>query len=180
MTSTDSSIVRLEGSDARIRSLTKDVSGRASIIVRGSEGVMYVGIPNGERGWLDKVAKDHGVNQAVIDMLPEHERAPCGTLTTGLRGHTGRCKKCAALRPQKPRDGEVKTVLKVEGLHKLNLDGLLGFMKGKMEEAFALAQEYDTVIKAIEKIPELKAQMDKLTAQMGDHRQALKYFIEKK
>lgn len=180
MTSTQPSVVRLEGTDTRIRKLMKDLNGRATILVRGGKGVVYAGVPNQELGWLDKIARDIGVKKAEIPAFPKYEKAPCGVFTTAPHYHVGRCRKCAALRPQKSHDGESKTVVRVEGLHDLTLNGLIGLMKGKMDEAMALAQEYDTVVKALEKVPELQLQLGALTKQIDEHRQALKYFTEKR
>lgn len=177
MTSSQMSVVRIEGTDAHMRMFLKDVNSRASKIVRDGSAV-YVAVPAQELGWLDKIARDVGVKKLEVQEFPVHKKAPCGVFTTQLRYHIGRCKTCAALRPSKPKDGPVRTVLHVEGLHDLSINGLLSLMKQKMDEAFALAQEYDTVIKAIEKIPALEEQIKTLQKQMIEHRAALEYFSE--
>lgn len=177
MTSAES-IVKLEGSMAKIRKLMKDADGRATRIVRGNEGTIYLCMPNHELGWIDKIAKDIGVKKAEVCSLPSYGKALCGVLTVNPGKHSAQCKKCRALMPAKPHDGEVRTVIKVEGLHDLSLNGLTSLMKGKMDEAMAIAQEYDTIIKAVEKIPELETQLEVLKRQIAEHRQALKYFMK--
>lgn len=170
--------VRLEGTKARMRKLMKDISSRATTIIRGVEGIIYVALPSQELSWIDKVAKDDGVHKAEIQGLPKHDRALCGVLTVNLHKHIGRCRKCQELKPRKPHSGEVITVAKVEGLQELSLNGLISVMKQKMDEAMALAQEWDIAIKAVEKIPELQAQVNVLSKQMEEHRQALELFTK--
>lgn len=177
---TTPAFVRLEGTPTRIRKVMKDVNGRVSKIIRGNEGLIYVELPSQELGWIDKVAKDLGVKKVEMSTLPTHSRAPCGALTVNLRGHSGRCKKCADLRPLKPHNGEARTVVKVEGLHNLTLDGLISLMKVKRDEALTIAQEYDTTIIAVEKLPTIQVQLEEITKQMDNQRQALKYFMERK
>lgn len=175
MTSSQMPIVRVEGTKARMRKFLKDVNNRASKVVRDGNAA-YLALPAQELGWLDKVTRDTGVKKLDAREFPAHEKAPCGVLTTRLRYHIGRCKKCAALRPPKPHNGECKTVLKVEGLQDMTLGGLIVLMKSKMDEALALAQEYDTTIKALEEIPTLQGQLGVLQKQIAEHRQALDYF----
>lgn len=176
MVNTNLSIVRLEGSKVRVHRLLKDINGRASIVVHGGSGILYVGVPSCELGWLDKVARDIGCKKQEMQGLPEYGEAPCGLLTTSVAHHTPRCKKCTALRPPKPHNGEAVTVVKVEGLHDLTFNGLLELMRKRMDEALVLAQEYDTVIKAAEKIPELETQLKTYQEELGDHKQALRHF----
>lgn len=175
-TNTNLSIVRLEGSRIRIHRLLKDIDGRASVVVHGAAGTLYVGVPSCELGWIDKVARDIGCKKLEVQSLPEHKKALCGILTTSVKHHTPRCKKCISLRPPKPHNGKAVTVVKVEGLHDLTFSGLIELMKKRMDEAFMLAQEYDTVIKAAEKIPELESQLKTYQEQLGDHKQALRHF----
>lgn len=179
MTVGNTSVVRIEGTLAHMGKFLKDVSNRASKVVRGSSGVVYVELPSSELGWLDKVAKDTNVKKLEIPHLPTYKTAPCGILTTALYSHVPRCKKCAALRPPKPHDGEAATVVKVEGLEDLTLWGMIDFMKKRMDEALLLAQEYENVIKAVENIPELESQIKRLQEQLGNHKQAVKYFTER-
>lgn len=177
MTNSQMSIVKIEGTNTRMRKFLKDVNSRASKIVRDTSAV-YVAVPAQELGWLDKVAKDVGVKRLEVQEFPANKQAPCGIFTTQLRYHTGRCKKCAALRVSKPQSGECKTVLKVEGLQDFSINGLLSLMKQRMDEALGLAQEYDTTIKAIENIPALEEQTKTLQRQVAEHREALKFFSE--
>jgi len=180
MVSSQMPIVKIEGTEAHVRNFLKDVAGRATKIVRDKDSTVYVAIPAQELGWIDKIARDTNVKKTEVHIFPMHEKAACGVFTTRLRYHTGRCKQCTALRPPKPCNSEVRTVVKVEGLHDLTLGGLVALMKGKMDEAMALAQEYDTVVKAIEMVPELQSQLGTLNKQIDEHRQALKYFMERK
>lgn len=180
MTAPNTAIVKLEGSKGRIRKLMRDINGRAHKLVRGTEGVIYAEMPSQELSWMDKIAHDIGVKKLEVWEFPKHEQAPCGVYTVEVGRHKGKCKSCQAILSRKrPHDGEARVVAKLEGaksLDELSLNGLVGLMKGKMDEALQLAQEYDTVIKAVEKIPELNEQMKKLNEQVSEHKSALKYF----
>ncbi|KKK60839.1 hypothetical protein LCGC14_3020320, partial [marine sediment metagenome] len=89
------SSVKLEGTEYRIHKVFKDLNGRASIVIKGGKGILYVGVPSSELGWLDKVTKDIGVKKHEITILPKYGKAPCGILVVNLHQHVGRCKTCA-------------------------------------------------------------------------------------
>lgn len=185
MASPNLQAVKLEGTEAHIKKILRHLDGRATVVVRGAKTELFVAVPGSELGWLDKVAHDMGCKKLEIPELPEHEKAPCGILTTDVRHHKARCKECLKLKPEKPapvprttrsRNGKAQTVVKVEGLHDLTLEGLVTFMKNRMEDALALASEYDTVLKALEKIPELEDKLGQFQGELDSHRNALKYF----
>lgn len=170
-------IVMVDGTKAHIRMFLKDINHRASKVVHDGN-VVYVALPAQELSWLDGIAKDTGVRRREVPKFPAHGKAPCGLLTTKLRYHMSRCRKCTVLRAPEPQHGESKTVVKVEGLHDLTLSGLVELMRRKMDESLALAQEYDTVLKALEKMPALQEQLTELQRQIAEHQQALGYFMK--
>lgn len=175
MTAQTAAFVKLEGTKARTRRLMHDVSGRAQRIVRGNAGTLYIQLPSSELGWIDKVAGDIGVRKVEVQQLPVYFMAPCGVFTVNVGNHKGQCKKCQAIL-RKPHDGEVKTVAKVEGLQSMDINSLIAVMKQRADDALSLAQEYDSVIKALEKIPELQKQLESMAKQLDEHRQAIKCF----
>ncbi len=100
MTSANMASVRLEGSEQHIRKILKDLNGRATLIIRGSGKVLFVGVPTSELHWLDKVAKDIGCTKQELPSLPAHQKALCGILSVSKKYHEGNCKACAIVRSQ--------------------------------------------------------------------------------
>lgn len=157
MTSANLASVRLEGSETRIRKILKDLNGRATVIIRGSGKVLYVGVPTSELGWLDKVARDIGCTKQVLPSLPAHKKALCGILTVSKRYHEGRCKACAIARAQMgqagkeastktPKASASTTVGKIEPGQKFDLNGVIASLELTHDRVFNQLEVLENLI----------------------------------
>jgi len=155
MTSANLVSVRLEGTEPRIRKILKDLNGRATVIIRGSGKVLFVGVPSNELGWLDKVARDIGCTKHELPSLPKHEKALCGILTVSKRYHEGRCKACAAVRaqmamvpaPLKPaKVAKAVTVGKIEPGQNFDLNGVIASLEITHDRVFNQLETLENLI----------------------------------
>ena len=177
MSNTNLSVVRLEGSEYRIHKLLKDLNGRATVIVRGSRGILYVGLPSQELGWLDKVIKDIGCKKQELPSLPEHEAALCGVLVINRRYHEGRCKACAVLRvqkppvtkqPRKPRASKAIVVAKIEPGQNFDLNGVIASIEITHDRLFAQLDSLETLMTNLKAYRDAKDQLSGLEQEAKD------------
>lgn len=177
MTGTNLSVVKLEGTESRIRKILKDLNGRATVIVRGAPNILYVGIPNGELGWLEKVAKDLGCKKQEVPSLPEHQKTLCGILTTQRRSHEARCKACAALRPPKPKVSAPVTAAKIEPGQDFNLDGVIASIEITHERMFEQLDRLEELLTSLKGYRDAREKLAGLEQEAKDRMQAAKKLL---
>lgn len=172
--------VRLEGSRNHITKCIRDLNGRVHMMVRGSPDQVFIEIPEKEVGWLDKIKQDFSLKVFQLANPPVFFTAPCGIHTTVLQYHSSTCKKCRELRGAKPRAHNGKTVTRftVPGLPDFSLNGLLSLLKGKRDEAMAVATELDAAIIAVEKLEGLDKQLLALQTEKAEQAKALQFFLK--
>lgn len=175
------------GTNARIRKGIKDLQG-ASILVQDTSKGIYVKIPESEKGWLDKICNDLGLN-CVPCVAPEYFQADCGKLTTNPARHKMACRSCLALRGitevKKPvkhiheGDGKSQTLFKLPGLPDFSLDGLISYLQGRRDEALNIAQEIDTTVSNLTKMKEIENTLSTILNEREEIKKALDYFLKK-
>ena len=155
MTSSNLASIKLEGTEARIRKVFKDLNGRATTVIRGGTGVLYISLPSSELGWMDKVVKDIGCKKSELSSFPMHEKALCGTLTVDRLHHEGRCKACARVRDQSPRvrkiprtpqASPVVPVGKIEPGQEFNLNGVIASLELTHDRMFGQLESLENLM----------------------------------
>jgi len=179
MVSTNLSAVRLEGTEYSIRKVMKDLNGRAAVVIRGGKGLLYVGVPSIELGWLDKLVKDIGVKKHEIQSLPEHKIAPCGAHVIHLKQHTGRCKACARLRPAggPSKATKAETVAVIEPGQDFNLDGVIASLEITRERIYEQLEKLEALIGNLKGFREARDKLTGLEKEAKDRMQAAKMLL---
>ena len=177
MVSTNLSAVRLEGTEYSIRKIMKDLNGRAAVIIRGGKGLLYVGVPSIELGWLDKLVGDIGVKKHEIQSLPEHKVAPCGARVIHLKQHTGRCKACLTLRPKAGKPGVPETVAMIEPGQDFNLDGVIASLEITRERIYEQLEKLESLIGNLKGFREARDKLTELEKEAKDRMQAAKILL---
>lgn len=184
---------KLEGTEARIRKILKDLNGRATAIVRGSSerkgtAILYVAVPANELGWLDKVAKDIGCTKHEIPSLPEHEKALCGVLTVNRRHHEGRCRACAKVRAQTapagkrvptktPKASASKTIGKIEPGQNFDLDGVIASIEVTYDRLFSQLEFLENLLNNLKGYRDAKGKLDGLEQEAKDRMNAARNLL---
>ena len=177
------SAVKLEGSESHIRRVLKDINGRATKIIRGPKGVLYVGVPSSELAWLDTVAKDAGCKKSEISSFPDHRKAPCGVLTTDRPHHALRCKACIALRPKdrssvSSKASEVIVVARIEPGQDFNLDGIITSLEATREKMFGQLESIESLLTNLKAYRDARNMMVELEQEVKDRLKAVRLLLK--
>lgn len=177
MTTNNLSAIRIEGSEARIRKMLTDLDGRATVVIRGGKGVLYVGVPPQELGWLDKVARDRGCKKQEVRSLPGHEKALCGVFTTNRRFHEPHCKTCMKLRPQKPGPSAPVIVAKIEPGQDFNLSGVIASLEITRDRLFEQLDQMERLITNLKGYRDAESKLVSLEQESRDRIQAARELL---
>jgi len=180
--------VRLEGTEARIHKILKDLNGRATVVIHGSGKVLYVGVPSSELGWLDKVVKDIGCTKQEIPLLPEYEKALCGILTVSRRYHEGRCKACARVRAQMGPAGKAApikkllssapiTVGKIEPGQNFDLNGVIASIEITHDKLFGELESLENLLANLKGYRDAKSKLGELEQEARDRMSAARNLL---
>lgn len=186
MTSASLASVKLEGTEARIRKILKDLNARATVIIRGSGKALYVAVPTSELGWLDKIAKDIGCTKHELPSLPKHAKALCGILTVSKRHHEGRCKACAIVRSEmppvrkqltKPRTMKVVTVGKIEPGQNFDLNGVIASIEITHDRLFERLETLENLLTNLKGYREAEGKLGELEQEARDRMSAARNLL---
>ena len=187
MTNTSLASVRLDGSEPRIRKILKDLNGRATVIIRGSGKVLFVGVPPIELGWLDKVARVIGCTKHELPSLPEHEKALCGILTVDRRHHEGRCKACANIRSRMPpaekrtpksvKASKAVTVGEIEPGQNFDLNGVIASLEITHDRVFNQLEVLENLITDLKGYRDARDKLGELEQEAKDRMSAARNLL---
>ena len=186
MTSANLVAVKLEGSETHVHKMLKYLNGRATVIIRGSGGTLYVGVPSNELRWLDKVTKDVGCTKQEIPSLPEHKKALCGILTVSKRFHEGRCKACARVRSEmapvrkeltKPPPSKTITVGKIEPGQNFDLNGVIASIEITHDRLFGELETLENLLTNLKGFREAESKLGELEQEAKDRMSAARNLL---
>ena len=187
MTGANLSYVKLEGTAIRIRKMLMHLNGRATLLVRGSKGVVFVGMPSIELGWIDKVAKDVGCKKAEIMSIPEHTKALCGVFTTNASAHEAHCKACARGRMPagklttipKPVPSKPATIAHIEPGQNFDLNGVIASIEITHDRLFAELENIENLLTNLKAYRDAEEKLTCLGKEASERMQAVRKLLEK-
>ena len=160
--------------------------------IRETTNRIYVLVPKRMYDEFVEICEEYAISREHITRPPDHATAPCGILTTRLRGHLGRCPGCRAAKGKGPvkaagaqagsrtRDGAVKTVFALPELGEFSLDGLLELMDKYRDEAVDIAANLEKSVTAVSEVQALFKRLAEIRETNPHLSAAMDHFLEVK
>lgn len=159
------------------------------MMVRRWNGNLFACVSSHHQGWLTKICSEFSATARVLEQAPPHSRTPKKEAYTTPCGeelydpilytqHIRDCRKCKKIQKAvKPK--EEKVTPRIEPDTDFNLDGVIKSVEATRDRLYAQIEVVDGLLRSLSGYRDTKAQLDKLSAEVKERREAVKLLVSK-